>query len=87
MRIATPTRSGEPLLKTVQVGGGIMTNIPGIRMLTLVEVMQIDEAAGRVRVKHDTLVWVEQAQIKDAVDPSTYAVQAAINRDDMKEEE
>jgi len=87
MIIQTPTKSGVPLEKTVEVGGGVMVPLPGTRYHTNAEVLEIDEAGERVRVKTPTFeAWYPKALIRDAMSPGDFAVQNAITTQDLKEE-
>ncbi len=84
MIIQTPTKSGQPMDKTVEVGGGVTVPVPGTRYHTTCEVLEIDEAGERVRVKGVGFeAWYPKNLIKDAQPPGAFAVEQAIHRDNM----
>jgi hypothetical protein len=87
MIIETPTRSGVPIEKVIEVGGGVMAPLPGTRYHTLAEVMEIDEEQKRVRVKTPSFeAWYSKDSIRDAVSPGDYAVQNAYTNQDLKDD-
>jgi hypothetical protein len=80
MIIQTPGPDKTVIEKTVQVGGGVVIQVPGTLYRATVQVLEIDESDQSVRVKGVGFEgWATKAQIKDVQDPSTYAIDHAIN--------
>lgn len=79
--VNTPGLNGSVIEKTVQVGGGIVFRIPGSLLSVTCQVLTIDEDSQSIEVKGDNFQgWLHVNEIKDVLNPGTYALDNAINR-------
>ena len=78
--VNTPGLNGSVIKKTIQVGGGIVFRIPGTILSVTCEVLTIDEENQSVEVKGMSFQgWLHVNEIKDVLNPGTYALDNAIN--------
>ena len=76
MIVETPGPKNTVIEKTVEAGGGVVIQLPGMLYRVTCAVLEIDESDQSVRVKEG---WVLKAEIKDVQSPSIYAIDHAIN--------
>ena len=74
------TKGGETVQKEVQVGGGVVIEVPGTRWRVNAEVIAIAPDQQSLSVKGaDFEGWIPRAQVKDVLSPGVFAIDNAIN--------
>jgi hypothetical protein len=64
----------------IEVGGGVVIQVPGTRFRVTLEVIEIDENSDMLRVRGEGVEgWITQGQVQDVLTPSNFAFDNAIN--------